>query len=82
MKVLLSIRPEYVELIFNGTKKFEFRKAAFKAGAVKVVVVYATLPVGKVVGEFNVGEIIESNPSTVWGKTHAHSGITREFYDE
>lgn len=30
MKVLLSIKPEYVEKILDGTKKFEFRKGIFK----------------------------------------------------
>ena len=30
MKVLLSIKPEFAEKIFNGTKKYEFRKSIFK----------------------------------------------------
>ena len=30
MKVLLSIKPEFVEKIFSGEKRFEYRKFAFK----------------------------------------------------
>lgn len=30
MKVLLSIKPEFAERIFNGSKKYEFRKVIFK----------------------------------------------------
>ena len=81
MKVLLSVKPEHAERIFDGSKKYEFRKAIFKKTGVKTVVVYATLPVGKVIGEFTVGEIIENRPSEVWGKTKLHSGISRKFFD-
>jgi predicted transcriptional regulator len=82
MKVLLSIKPEHAERIFNGSKRFEFRKAIFKNDEVKTVVVYATMPVGRVIGEFTVGEIIENRPSEVWRKTKNYSGITRNFFDE
>jgi predicted transcriptional regulator len=30
MKVILSIKPEYAFKIFDGTKKFEFRRVIFK----------------------------------------------------
>lgn len=30
MKVLLSIKPEFVEKIFAGEKKFEYRRTIFK----------------------------------------------------
>lgn len=30
MKVLLSIKPEFANKIFEGTKRFEFRKSIFK----------------------------------------------------
>jgi predicted transcriptional regulator len=82
MRVLLSIKPEHAERIFNGSKKFEFRKAIFKNGGVKTIVVYATMPVGKVIGEFTVGGIIESKPSEVWQKTKDYSGISRGFFNE
>ena len=30
MKVLLSIKPEYVDKIFSGEKRYEYRKSMFK----------------------------------------------------
>lgn len=30
MEVLLAIKPEFVEKIFSGEKKYEFRKVVFK----------------------------------------------------
>lgn len=68
MKVLLSIKPEYVEKILDGTKKFEFRKGIFKNPDVKSVVIYSTMPVGMIVAEFDIADVIEDKPSNVWKK--------------
>ncbi|ELV2796976.1 TPA: hypothetical protein O8U20_004069 [Enterobacter cloacae] len=81
MKVLLSIKPEFVEKILNGSKKYEFRKGLFKNNEVKSVVIYATMPIGKVVGEFDIESILEDSPSTVWHRTKKHAGISKEFFD-
>ncbi|MDD8572078.1 ASCH domain-containing protein, partial [Escherichia coli] len=50
MKVLLSIKPEYAESILSGKKKYEFRKNIFRNKNVDTIVIYATMPVGKVIG--------------------------------
>lgn len=80
MKVLLSIKPEFVEKILLGEKKFEYRKRIFKQH-VDTVVVYATMPVGKVVGEFKIDDILTEDLSTLWLQTKKYSGITKEFFD-
>ncbi|MCZ8405994.1 ASCH domain-containing protein [Achromobacter xylosoxidans] len=82
MKVLLSIKPEYAHKILSGEKRFEFRKAVFKDPAVRTVVIYATMPVGKVIGEFDVESVISACPDVLWRKTKAFSGITRKFFDQ
>jgi predicted transcriptional regulator len=58
---LLSIRPEYAEAILNGTKRVEFRRTRFSRD-VSFIVIYATQPVGKVVGWFEVDGIETSTP--------------------
>lgn len=82
MKVLLSIKPQFAVKIFDGTKKFEFRKSIFKNSKINTVVVYASSPMQKVIGEFTFDEIMEENPEVLWEKTKKHSGITKEFFDE
>lgn len=82
MKVLLSIKPKYAELIFNGTKKFEFRRSMFKNMAVKTIVVYASLPVQKVIGEFQIGAILNSDLKSLWKTTKQHAGIEEDFFYE
>lgn len=82
MKVLLSIKPEFAFKIFEGTKRFEFRKAIFKRPDVKTVVVYASSPVQQVIGEFEIEDIISNSPSAVWEKTKKYSGITKGFFNK
>lgn len=81
MKVLLAIKPEFVEKILNGSKKFEFRKIIFKSEDVKVVLIYASSPTQKVVGEFEIEKVIALEPEKLWEKTKKHSGITKEYFD-
>jgi predicted transcriptional regulator len=51
--------------IFDGTKRFEYRKTIFKESDVQSVVVYATQSIGKVIGEFKIKSIIEDTPSII-----------------
>ncbi|WP_300569310.1 ASCH domain-containing protein [Flavobacterium sp.] len=82
MKVVLSIKPQFANKIFDGTKKFEFRKAIFKNQNVTSVLVYASSPVQKVIGEFEIGEIFNYDLKTLWDKTKEHSGITEDYFYE
>ena len=79
--VLLSIKPEFAEKIFSGVKKYEFRRAIFKSKSVSRVVVYASSPVQRVVGEFTVGGVIHSGKQHLWSKTKRHAGIEKLYFD-
>jgi predicted transcriptional regulator len=81
MKVVLSIKPEFANKIFDGTKKFEFRKSIFRNTAVKTVIVYASYPVQQVIGEFEIEEILSQAPETLWKLTSQFSGISKEYFD-
>lgn len=82
MKVLLSIKPEYADKIFSGEKKFEFRKRIFKNIEVKTVVVYSTMPVGRIIGEFSIKKIHKDSPDSIWGKTKVFAGIDESFFNQ
>ena len=80
MKVLLSIKPEFAEKIFNGTKKYEFRKSIFKKKNIDTVVVYASSPWQYVIGEFQIETILSDNVDRIWEQTREYSGISEKFY--
>lgn len=81
MNAILSIKPQFVEEIVAGRKKYEFRKKGFKK-PVKKVYVYATTPVCKIIGEFELGGILEGNPNKIWALTNQKSGISEEYFKE
>lgn len=80
MKVVLSIKPEFAFKIFDGTKKFEFRRSIFKNGNIKSIIVYASSPVQQVIGEFEIDEVLNYDLSTLWDMTQEFSGISEKFY--
>lgn len=82
MKVLLSIKPQFADEIFNGKKKFEFRRKIFKRNDVSKIVVYASAPISKVIGEFDIEYILSDTPKKIWNKTHKFSGISEEYFNE
>jgi len=82
MRVLLSIKPEFAEKIFEGTKKYEFRRSVFKNPDVKTIVVYASSPVQRVIGEFTIDKILNEDIQKLWEKTKEYSGISEHFFFE
>ena len=82
MRVLLSIKPEYAEKILQGQKQYEFRKVLPKASGIKTIVIYATLPIGKVIGEFDIAEILSDTPKKIWSETADFSGISKRFFND
>ena len=58
MNVILSIKPHFCKPIFDGVKRYEYRKRVFKRGDIDKVYVYASSPICKVIGYFTVGGII------------------------
>jgi predicted transcriptional regulator len=75
----LSIRPEFADAIFQGVKKFEFRRSIFKRD-VDVIVVYVTAPVQRVIGEFDVKRVHYEPVQALWDKTALVAGIDEERF--
>lgn len=80
MKVVLSIKLEFAYKIFDGTKKYEFRKAIFKNDKIKTIIVYASSPVQQVIGEFEIEKILNHDIDTLWSLTQQFSGISEDYF--
>jgi len=82
MKVLLSIKPEFALKIFDGSKRYEYRRAIFKNEEVSRVIVYASDPIKQIIGEFEIEDILHDEPQSLWVKTKHHGGISeKRFFD-
>lgn len=65
--VLMAIKPCYSSKIFDGSKRVEFRKQAFKQ-PVTHVVVYESGTTGKIVGFFEILGLEEASPDELWDR--------------
>jgi predicted transcriptional regulator len=72
---LLSVKPRFAEAILDGDKTVELRKQRFGAD-VSLVLIYATSPVARIVGWFEVGNIDAAKPATLWRKYREATGIS------
>lgn len=77
----MSIKPEFVDAILTGKKKYEYRKVKCKK-PIDIIVIYSSSPQMKVVAEVEVRCIISGTPDEIWKKTHTDSGINKIFYDD
>ena len=79
--ILLSIKPEYVERILAGTKKYEYRKRLARNKS-SILLVYSTSPIMKIVARVEIRGTISAAPSTLWEQTKSNAGISRKKYRE
>lgn len=79
MVVLLSIKPEFAYKIFSGTKRYEFRRSIFKREVNKILV-YASSPIQRIIGEFEISAILHDEIDRLWSITKGEAGISKEYY--
>ena len=79
-KILISINPEYVDLILRKIKRFEYRKSVAQKD-IKSIIVYCTYPTKKVVAEVEIKSILSDTPERLWERTNAAGGVGKIFYD-
>lgn len=72
--IILPIKPEYSQKIFNNEKKFEYRTRVPNKKIEKIFV-YETFPTKKIVGYFYVDQIIKHPINQMWNLTHKLGGI-------
>lgn len=80
-KILISIRPEYVEKIILGLKRYEYRTKVAKKD-IDAIIIYCTYPTKKVLAEVKIQSILSDTPEGLWEKTKSYSGTTKEFFDK
>jgi predicted transcriptional regulator len=77
----MAIHPNYAEAILTGRKLVEFRKRALAAD-ISSVLIYATSPVQRVIGEFVIERILAASPEEVWQRFGDVGCIDRADFDD
>ncbi|MEZ4300922.1 MAG: hypothetical protein R3B70_38665 [Polyangiaceae bacterium] len=77
----MSIKPHYAFRLLSGQKRVEFRRRA-AAKKITHIVVYATKPVGAVVGVLEISDLAQGTPQALWRSFSHVGGIQRgDFFD-
>jgi type I restriction enzyme, S subunit len=73
--ILMSIKPKFVQAIFDGKKKFEFRRVIFSRRDIEQIIIYSSSPKQKIVGFIRVESILGGSPSSLWDTCKEQAGI-------
>lgn len=76
---LISVHPEFAEGLLSGSKEVEFRRTRFPS-ELGTVVVYATSPVRRIIGYFEVSSVEHGSPNQIWRRFGRVGGIDRQRY--
>lgn len=76
---LLSVHPRFARALLAGEKGVELRRTHFSRD-LSHVVLYATAPVKRIVGWFEVAGVDRATPEAIWTGHGRHSGLTREEF--
>ncbi len=79
--ILMSIKPKYVDKIFSGEKKYEYRKRTCRE-RIDRIIVYSSFPIQKVVGELKIKQVLKDKKDVIWNKTSKYGGITKNKYEK
>lgn len=79
--ILLPVHPTHIKNIFNGNKKYEYRKK-LSIKEINKMILYETSPTKKIVGEVEVLDKIYGDKEAVWKRTLSYSGINKTYYDK
>lgn len=78
---MMSIKPHFAFRLLSGEKRVEFRRRS-ASKKITHIVVYATQPVGAVVGVLEVEDLAQGTPGALWRAFSQVGGIARaDFFD-
>ena len=78
---IISIRPEYADAILSGIKTVELRRRIPSIQVGTRLWIYATRPVGAIVGTAIVKEVLRGTPDEIWAAHSQHVAVNREVFD-
>ena len=78
---MIALHPQCWDMCRNGSKIWELRKVTHSPRCVDGLVVYATSPVSRIVGEVDLVSYHTGYVDDIWHVVKDGCGITREEYD-
>ena len=80
-QAILSLKPQYVELILSGKKTVELRNRIVRMEPGTVIWIYATKPVGGIVALAELDSVVHDTPAEIWVQYGREICIDRAHFD-
>ena len=80
-QAILSLKPQYVELILSGKKTVELRNRVVRMEPGTVIWIYATKPVGGIVALAELDSVVHDTPAQIWVRYEREMCIDRAHFD-
>ena len=80
-QAILSLKPQYAELILSGEKTVELRNRAVRMEPGTVIWIYATMPVGGIVALAELDSVVHDTPAEIWFRYEKEMCIDRAHFD-
>lgn len=80
-QAILSLKPQYAELILSGEKTVELRNRAVRMEPGTVIWIYATMPVGGIVALAELDSVVHDTPAEIWIRYEREMCIDRDHFD-
>jgi len=79
--ILLSVKPQYADMILKGVKSVELRRVKPKyIEKGSLILLYASSPVKSIVGAFSVDSVAQEPLDKLWEMVKNKSGVTYKEY--
>lgn len=79
--LLLSLKPHYADLVFDGLKKAELRRRIASHIENRDVFIYVSSPIMVLRGGFRVGEVWHGEPEDVWNMVSTLASVEKRDFD-
>ena len=77
--IVIPIYSQYADNIYNGKKKYEYRKIA-PSKKIDYLILYETKPVCSITGIAEVKDILKKPPNELWNDTKRFAGISHKAF--
>ena len=78
--LLISVRPRYSELIFDGTKTVELRRTRPRLCPGDHVFVYVSSPIKRLTGVLEVAGVVADKPAKLWRRIGSGAAVSKAIF--
>lgn len=79
--LIISIRPQFVEAILEGTKTVELRRTRPNVEIGSLIIFYSSSPTRAIVGWASLAGMVEGTPDQLWDDHGERAAIAEDEYD-